>query len=592
MKKFLMLFASVAFALVACEPETVPEDKGGGDDSGKTNPPVEEKVDFKISSDLVVNLGTDSEIYTLKFTAPEAWTASVEYVEGDEGGYVVLSKESGDKGENEVKVTVQSLPEDFFGRYFYVNLKCGSNSGKITVFQGSVFIVSESWFDFGTEGGKAEFSVFTNVEYSVKPYNDAFPWAGAAFDQSTGKGGFNVEAYKGYDDRLAYMKFTVPAIQIPVFDEDEEGNIIETGETEDYVVRVYASQAGNVKVAWQQDFFWGMFSNGARHSIALLGDYFIINAPIDAENGTGGLMIFKKNDGSYITTIDLGGQSFTGITTDDAGNIILTAGGDFPLKEDWSLDEEAQTPLMVFVITKQQALSILGGGEVPSFKPVIYYPNMIYGYGLDNVRVTGDITGTAVLDMVSSAYQEEEKTNRVASWQFSGGKTTNEPTAIRTVPADMSIWTSADLVAKHITNQVNGPLYYMGYDANYQLWYAANMEAEWQAVMDSGSTWVEGYQSLDIIEWNGHKYLGLIGETYFAWYGWGSLPSYVWVINIDDPTNPEPIAKTPCDISGNEGTWQYGLTSDLEMAVEGNDLAVYCVDSGVSTYHKLVYPAL
>ena len=585
MKKLLMLFAAAAFALVACEPEDNPgtDDNGGG----KTNEPT---LTFGIFTDLTVNLGVESAMHTISFTAPEAWTASVEYVEGDEPGYVVLSKESGEAGERqEVKVTVQALPEEAYGRYFYVNLKCGKDTGKITVFQGSVFIPSDTWFGFDTKGGDATFSIFTNVEYSVTVYDDAFPWAGPAFDATTNTGTFKVAASKEYDDRFAYMKFTVPAIQVPVY--DDEGNVVE-GETQDYVVRIYVQQYGNVKVAWRQDFFWGMFSLGGRHSIALLDDYFIINTQIDAENETGGLMVFKKADGSFVTNIDAG-MSFTGITTDDAGNIILTAGGDYPIDEStWGLIVDQQTPLMVFVLKKADALAILGGAPVPKLQPIIYYPNEFYGYGLGNVRVTGDITGTAVLDMVSAAYQETEPTNRVVSWQFTGGKTTNAPTSNRTVPADMSIWTPNDLVAKHITADVNGPLYYMGYDGNYQLWYAANMEAEWQDAMDSGSSWIEGYQCLDIIEWNGHKYLGLIGETYFAWYGWGSLPSYLWIINIDDPTNPVPIAKTPCDISYNEGTWQYGATADLEMAVEGNDLAVYCVDAGVSTYHKIVYPKL
>lgn len=587
MKKLLMFFAAAAFALIACNPVEQPENNGNEGGDNNTN---QTTLTFGINTDMIVNLGVESAMSTISFTAPAAWTASVEYAEGDEGGYVVLSKESGEAGEKqEVKVTVQALPEEFYGRYFYVNLKCGNDSGKITVFQGSVFIPSDTWFDFGTNGGDAKFSIFTNVEYSVKVYDDAFPWAGPAFDNATNSGTFKVAASKEYDARTAYMKFTVPAIQLPVY--DDEGELVE-GETQDYVVRVYAHQDGNVKVAWQQDFFWTMFSNGGRHSIALLDDYFIVNTQLDAEYGTGGLLVFKKADGSYVTSIDAG-MSFTGITTDDAGNIILTAGGDYPIDETtWGLIVEEQIPLTVFVINKADALAILGGAAVPKLEPVIYYPNEFYGYGLGNVRVTGDITGTAVLDMVSAAYQETEPTNRVVSWQFTGGKTTNAPTANRTVPADMSIWTPDDLVAKHITTDVNGPLYYMGYDGNYQLWYAANMEAGWQDVLDTGSSWIEGYQSLDIIEWNGHKYLGLVAETYFAWYGWGSLPSYVWIINIDDPTAPVAIAKTPCDISGNEGTWQYGATADLEMAVEGNDLAVYCVDSGVSTYHKIVYPKL
>jgi hypothetical protein len=575
MKKFLMLFASVAFALVACEPETVPEDNGGGDDSGKTNPPVEEKVDFKISSDLVVNLGAESAIYTLKFTAPEAWTVSVDYP-GAEKGFVVLSKESGDKGENEVKVTVQSLPEEEMGRYFFVNLKCGSNAGKITVYQGQVFIVSDDWFEVGKSGGKAEFTIVSNLEYEVTLYDDAFPWANPKFDKATGKGSFEAAASDVYDARTAYMKFVVPSLN-------------------DFVVRIYFSQEGNLQIGWVQQFFWGMFPLGTRESIAELGDYFIINCGI-TEVETGGAYVFKKSDGSCLGVIP-GLPSLTGVTNDDAGNIILSAGGNYPIDETtWSLIPEQQVPLTVFALSKEQALSVLGGGEIPKLSPIIAWYNTCYGYGVDNIRVTGDIFGKAVVDVVSAAYQEEEPQSRVAAWQITGGKAAAEP-VIRTVPSDMSIWTPTQLVAKHLTNEVEGPLYYMGYDANYQLWIADNMSADWQSVLDSGCTWEEGFSTFSTIEWNGHKYLSFVGVPYFAWADWDydgtvddHLPGHLWLVNIDNPK--EPVVVSKYEYWCNQENWQYGDSADVKLVIEGNDLVAYMVDAASSQYMKVIYPKL
>lgn len=580
MKKLFLLFAAAAFALVACEK---PDENNGNDDNGNGNTPQQE-TKFAITSDLVVNLSGDSAMETIKFTAPAAWTAEVVYP-GDVKDFVVLSKTSGEAGENEVKVTVQSLPEEEYGRYFFVNVKCGNDSGKLTFYQGKVFIVSDDWFEFGLDGGNAEFTVVSNLKYTVTTYADAFPWAGAQFDQNTGKGTFTVGKSDSYDARTAYMKFVISKDEI--------------GTEEDYVVRVYVNQAGNLKVAWVQQFFWGMFPAGSRESIAELGDYIVINCELTTA-GTGGAYVFKKSDGSNVGVI-AGLPSLNGVTNDDAGNIVLSAGGNYPIDNEgenatWALIPDQQVPLTVFSLTKDQALSVLGGAALPTLTPIITWYNTCYGYGVDNIRVTGDITGKAVVDVVSAAYQEEEPQSRVVAWQITGGKPASEP-VIRTVPAEMSIWTPTQLVAKHLTTDVEGPLYYMGYDANYQMWYADNMTAEWQAVLDSGYTWENGFSTFSTIEWNGHKYISFVGVPYFAWADWdydgtvdGHLPGHLWLLNIDDPKNPVVVSKYEywCD----ESNWQYGDNADVKLVIEGSDLVCYMVDAASSQYMKVVYPKL
>ena len=576
MKKLLMILAAAVFAFAACEKEPADNNNGNDDNGGKT----QEEVKFAITSDLVVNLSADSAMETIKFTAPAAWTAEVEYT-GEVKDYVVLSKTSGDKGENEVKVTVQSLPEGEYGRYFFVNVKCGSDAGKLTFYQGKVFIVSDDQFEFGLDGGNAEFTIVSNLEYTVTTYADSFPWAGAQFDQKTGKGTFTVAKSDSYDERTAYMKFVVSKDVI--------------GTDEDYVVRVYAVQEGNLKVAWVQQFFWGMFPAGTRESIAELGDYIVINCELTSA-GTGGAYVFKKSDGSNVGVIS-GLPSLNGVTNDDAGNIVLSAGGNYPIDETtWSLIADQQVPLTVFSLTKEQALAVLGGGALPNLSPIIAWYNTCYGYGVDNIRVTGDITGKAVVDVVSAAYQEGEPQSRVVAWQITGGKPAAEP-VIRTVPSEMSIWTPTQLVAKHLTADVEGPLYYMGYDANYQMWYADNMTADWQKVLDSGYTWENGFSTFSTIEWNGHKYISFVGVPYFAWADWdydgtvdGYLPGHLWLANIDDPKNPVVVSKYEywCD----KTNWQYGDNADVKLVIEGEDLVCYMVDAASSQYMKVVYPKL
>ena len=579
MKKLFLIFAAAAFALVACEKE--PADNGG--DNGKTNPPEPEKTEFKISSNLVVNLGKDSAMETIKFTAPAAWTAEVEYA-GEAKDYVVLSKTSGEAGENEVKVTVQSLPEEEFGRYFFINVKCGNDAGKLTFYQGSVFVVSDDWFEFGLDGGKAEFTVVSNMEYEVTTYADAFPWAGATFDKASGKGSFTIGKSDSYDARTAYMKFVISKDLI--------------GTEEDYVVRVYANQEGNLKVAWVKQFEWVMFPLGSRESIAVAGDYFVINC-LKTEYETGGAYLFNRSDGAMLKALNI--PSCTGITNDDAGNIVITAGGDYPQKEDWSLDAENQTPLYIFLLPKNQISNMLAA-ENPSLSPSIVWPNGFWGYGLDNVRVTGDITSNAVITMCTSGGYGDFY---AVDWEVKGGVVA-QPQSYSSyielpnfLPTDgtMGIWNSFDLTAKHLGATADSPLYYMGYDNNYNLQYLSAPGAEWQEVLVSGATWEEGFTTFATAEWNGHKYLSFVGVPYFAWADWDyddtvddHLPGHLWLVNIDNPAQPVVVSKY--EYYCNPENWQYGNSADVRLEIEGNDLVAYMVDAASSQYMKVVYPKL
>lgn len=583
MKKYYYLLAAALIALASCQ--KTPE--GGGE----TTDPV--KVEFALKSDAVVNLGAESAISTVKFTAPADWTATVNYP-GEEKDYVVITPASGKAGENEVKVTVQSLPKEEYGRYFTVAVKVGNEGADVTFYQGNVFIVSNSNLEVGLEGGKVDFSVVTNLEYDVTTY-ESFDWAPATYDKTTGKGSFNVAAAM-YDERSAYVKFTIPAIQ----------DVDENGEAKDHVERVYVHQGGRLQVAWTQQFFWGMFPGGTRESIAEVGDYIIINCGL-TENETGGAYIFNKSDGQQVKYL-AGLPSFTGVTNDDAGNVVISYGGDYPQNEQYELIVEDQTPLAIYVIPKDNVSAILAAEtpDLSSIKPIITYSNGFYGYGLDNIRVTGDATKDAVITMSNSGGYSVQ----IADWDIKNGVFTDSEgkgytkyvDAPQYLPLEadnweMGIWTSHDIVAKHIGNSSQSGLFYMGYDNNYNLHYLESPTAEWQEVLVSGATWEEGFTCFSTVEWNGHKYLGFIGVPYFAWADWdydgeidGHMPGHVWLVNIDDPKAPVVVSKYEyyCD----ESNWQYGDNADMKLIVEGNDLAAYVVDAASSQYFKIIYPKL
>ena len=604
MKKVLYLIAAALVTVVACNKNT-PDPKPD---------PTPATPDLVLTTPKIVDVAGESSIYTVKFNASKTWEASLSYFDENESG-VKLSKENGLAGDaQELKVTFQGLTEEQMGRLIQLDLKAGSTTESILFFQGLVFLPDneEAVPTIPVAGGKYNLNILTNMDVTIKKYDgaeEAFPWAPVTINQDEAAHKisleFNVAANTGYDARTCYVKFTMPEIQVPVL--DDEGT--PTGETKDMVTRFYLTQEGPLKVAWTQQFTWTMFPEGTRESIAQVGDYLIINCSKTSQ-GTGGAHVFKKSDGSYVKTLDI--PSCTGITNDDAGNIVVSAGGDYPLTDTWALDVEKQIPLAIYAFTKSQAASIIESGSLPEgASPIITYANGFYGYGLDNIRVTGDVTGDAVITMVSSGGTADFF---ACDWEIKGGKYTGAAgsyTSYITLPNNVpgpqdwgtpGIWSSKDIVAKHVDNSASSKIFYNGYDfyGNLQLGTTDAFETVLTIYEDPATYGNEGYQSLATAEWNGHKYLAFVATPYFAWADWNgdgvidsNLPGYLWLLNVDDPAKPVVESKFEyySDYE-NPDNWQYGDSSDVTLVVEGNDLVAYVVDAASSQYMKVVYPKL
>ena len=597
MKKVLYLIAAALVTVVACNKNT-PDPTPTPTPDPEPTPTV---PDLKMSTPAIVDVEAESSIYTVKFNAGKAWTATLSYPDGSGAG-AVLAKEKGDAADGvELKVTFQGLTEEVAGRLIQLDIKAGATTESVLFFQGLVFYPDkEEAPELPVAGGKVDLNILTNMEVSIKKYDgadEAFPWAPVTITEGDHniKLAFDVKSNSGYDARTAYVKFTLPQIQVPVL--DEEG--VPTGETTDMVTRFYVNQEGPLQVAWTQQFTWAMYPEGNRESIADAGEYLIINCSKTSQ-GTGGTLVFKKSDGSFVKTLDV--PSCTGVTNDDAGNIIVSAGGNYPIDEaTWALIVDDQIPLDVFVYSKSEVISIIENGTSPEKTPIIHYYDGFYGYGLDNIRVTGDATSNAVITMCTSGGYGDFY---AIDWDIVNGEVVdngNGYTAYTALPNflpddySMGIWNSFSIVAKHLGNSSASAMFYMGYDNNYNLHYLSGIGAEWEEVFNTGGAGNEGYNTLATIEWNGHKYLSFISLPYFAWADWdgdgtidSNLPGYLWLFNIDDPSNPikESCHEYYCDPTN----WQYGDSCDVRLVVEGNDLVAYVVDAASSQYMKIVYP--
>lgn len=515
-----------------------------------------ETTDYEVSADeqtLEVSILSNAP-YTLE--SQVEWMSIAPATKGSTQSKAVIAIEANEgearegtvlvKGAQTIELTVkQAASEPFF------NVKGADDYGYVYA---------------PVNGGTLYIQVQTNVDYSTTTYADTFTWQHVT-EKEDGIYQIDIDANDGYDARTSYVKFVVPEIQVPAIDE-ETGE--PTGETTDYVVRIYVAQDGNVQLGWRNEFIDDLTSETTDYSTAIAGDYFIVS--------TGsGVFAYSKADGTYLGKIELPFVPAE-ITCDDAGNLVAFIGGTYNIDECVPID-----PLQVFVLPAGSFT------DASAAKCIINYPDEFYGYGLGRIRATGDVTKDGIIDMVSGGYTE----NFIISWEVKNGVVAAAEDGITPysdyvrLPFTCSVWSSIQLVAKHVGNTVDSGLFYIGYDDNYNLHYNDSMIAlRWQEVLITGSTWMEGYSSMDLVEWNGHKYIAFIGMTYTPEWG----PSYLWIANVDNPSVPVVLSKTSIeqapDMTG------YGGTTDVCLEVENGDLVAYVVDSSVGCLGKIIYPKL
>ena len=590
MKKFFYILAAAAVTMWACQKPNAPEQKpddqkpGGeeqkpGDDQNPDDQKPDTKDELTLLSDAVVNLNYDSEIITVKFTSTAAWTA-----EADD--FIVLKENAGEAGENvELKATVQSLdPEESVGRVGGIAIKSGSKDLGIVVMQGKVFFFTPSEATVDVKGGKVEFQVVTNQEYTVKTYDDqdaAFPWAPVSFDQTTGAGSLEVAANGGYDARYAYIKFTVPGIQVPSYDDDG----IPTGETEDYVTRFYVFQAGNSVEEWRtflsQDFNVG---DGATASVAMFDGKLLV---------CDGLAVHTVDPatGQFNGTLDTGDLPVQCIANDDAGNLLFA-----------NLGSQDNVFYNVYAV---KAGSAFDAGKAVH---LIKFVNDAWSgsTGIDKVAARGDVFGDGIVTAMYGGVISSGGLSYTLYWSISGGKAAetyynewnpvvNNPDkgwSLTTPELADDLWVSNRAAFVAAGPSASDGFFYGGYDGLYNVLYYNG--TDWNVCVEGAGDWAGGPQGLHATTWNGKKIL-VIAQMGYVWWdqGWG-MPGYLWIVDVTNPANAEVLSCAEYNnalgqtISG--GTENSSV--DVLPVVVGNDLVVYYVDSAQGHLVKVRFPKL
>lgn len=345
----------------------------------------------------------------------------------------------------------------------------------------------------------------------------------------------------------------------------------------DYGAMIKVKQRGQAQAEdiWIMDFYWGIFPQGTRVSTAVAGDYFILYSPSAI---TPGFHLMNKADGTEATVVDAP-ANVTGITNDEAGNVIVTTGGNYPLKADSSLDVDNQIPLKVYVLTQEEFLNGTFGD------PIITYSDGFYGYGLDNAQVNGNAKENGLLTMTSGAAGGG---SYVVTWEIKNGATTDAPTTSASCASiGGDLWDSFHGVSIGAGTTTTDGFYFAGYLGDYNLHYTAKTggDTSWSVAFETGYSWEGAINTGDVFTYDGHRYLAVVGMNYFAYSGWGLNPCTLWVFNIDDPANPVLVINQ--EYYANEEIWQYGNNTDIEVVEEDDMVVAYLVDVAASTYRKL-----
>lgn len=495
--------------------------------------------ELKLTTESAVTVPMDGDIVTVEFTSSVAWTAALD-VEKDVAS---VNVKSGTKDEGKVKVTVMALKEDNATRSFTLTLTPeGGEPVKVAFTQNGPYVpffeVSETSFAFGAEGGAQSFTISTNVEYDVENNTD---FASLSINGEAAE--VTVPANESWAAISGTIVFTVPDILVPKV--DDSGNPIE-GETVAKTVALTISQDGTGLISYTQQLSEDLAASTV-YNTALTSEYLLVS------NGSNNVYAFNRNDGSFVASMD---ATFpvSSMANDDSGNIVVMTGGDY------------NGDLSMYFIPAATPL------DKSTYVKAFDAKNDYYGMGFNNLSVNGDVfKGDALITVFSGG----SGAVGCVAWAIKDGKRADDGNYTDYVGYDLgegvAIWNSKWGQMRHVSTDVNGGLYFAGYVDPYGLYYNPSMsKANWVKVGESYGSWMDGTVAMEIVNWNGKKYMVTYNMGLFSY-----APAKISLYDIADPS-------TPVYIDTYSFTTEYTFveykTADMSVAVEDGNLAVYFVD--------------
>lgn len=627
MKRFAFLLGILALAAVSCDHE---------------KDPVSE---IKLTSDATQAVSADGGTVSFTFTAGGEWTANVPSTESY--SWASINPTKGGSGENTVTVTV--LPNKTNdARSMYFTLHCGSASTEAHVMQieKDGFAVVNKEFNLGSDGGDITVQVLTNVAYSFEIDAEAASWIRVAPTSKaleTKGQTFTVAANRTFGKRSGTIKVTggevsetvtiAQAELMPVFEVPDEtlyiakegGSVLFTIEadpelevsvtpSEDYAGVTVKADDGSYTVtapantAWADEMLTfnvttvhpdadtysgtvnvvveGNYEVAWKSALTDLAGVNVLDGVVHRLGWSGGSLIlfdgaalhtFNPDDGTMTGTVALPDDfDIADVATDDAGHIVLLGSVDDTYKLYYLADLSSTTPVLFGAAVDMDAIE---------------------WRALGNVRVKGDVTGSAVVTAITHCdYANEPMLDNGAfftAWSVSGG-TAAAPTVghIPEIHPWMGVWwMNAACVAPAGDSFADG-LFYIGYTAipndgeptDYDLFFAADPTAAdaengWADIYHTASLGDENYQSFSAATIGGKTYGAFARGAY-----WDVSNAGVYVLDIDDPENPVEACDIPADkVQAGDyiGAWDgENASSDVLLvpSADGKTLYVFTVD--------------
>ena len=91
------------------------------------------------------------------------------------------------------------------------------------------------------------------------------------------------------------------------------------------------------------------------------------------------------------------------------------------------------------------------------------------------------------------------------------------------------------------------------------------------------------------IDWNGKKILAVVAMAYFPHWG---MPAKLYIFDVTDPKNPVTLSANQYMAENYLHDAAEAATTDVILAVEGDDLTATLVDSAWGVLLKVKYPKL
>ncbi len=602
MKKSLFALCACALLFAACKPEV---------------PPVPAEIVVEQNEYQIPVAGTEDLV--IPFTSTKSWTASKKTA----ADWLIITPSSGDAGDCEIHVIAEAT-KDYDSREAVIVIKSEDITSEITLVQGQVdncTLVTTSQ-DFDAKGGEAVVTVKTNIEWTVTVPEDATSWVHAVDTKAYGEQSrkFTVDPFYEIGDttRTAVLK-------VVAGDESATYTITQTGLTYELVSSSAALDEkggsvtievnSNAKIDWSlvipedaqswihlgekvgntvnvtvdsygklegereaelsivaQDIkplVFTVYQNGpsshlwhinpsvdlegfdptVKSSISSLGENLLVS------NGTK-VYVLNALTGEVVNKIALPeGMCVDRLIADDAGNLLA------------SVDVGYQVDFVIYKVDINNLTA----------EPFITYnTGNYYSTGTGNIRVSGDITKQAEIVATVSG------SGACIVWHVTDGVPSTWYYANTPYAADY-VHTSCTTPAGP---SIEDGLYFIGYGGDYNLYYLDtfvpdNTENVWTTAYVTGSSWMENYNCIDVAEFNGTQYVGIVAGCHFNYDA-----TDVYILDASDKANMEPVLHVDCDsYVSRDGDWanlnwtEGGAYSDIILVPTESALFVAYIDT-------------